>query len=335
MIKLRARYKSDSMKEMMSSYQSSDVDERTKRVILSGDSSELDIYEAAIKDLQEQERRLNEIGREHLSKPVRFVYRLADKLLGVTSFDYRVKRQQRAVDQAKKALEYRLNKYEGMVEDTRDKLREKKKLKRGAMKLRSQYSAMEASLVEKEQELSERTASIRQNLAKSPEDHRAMDELDRAEEELEDYEADMSKVLEERSAATGCLVGYHHQVQGLEHNKAKLDLYMKALRQKYLANRLLETRLAGVAQNGLDPVGTMEVLRETTQVTQEAGHFAEAASSIQLEGLQAALNLPEESFSYSPRSDRRMRELKQKGRLFDNQLEDLADRILEEERRSR
>ncbi len=128
-------------------------------------------------------------------------------------------------------------------------------------------------------------------------------------------------------------MSYHRLIEGLDQNKVQLEAYTQALRQKYLSQSLLETRLAGVSKQGIDPIGVMEVLVDATKTAQGVERFAEAATSIQLEGVQAALSLPQEEFLHQGKATRGIRELKRKSKRFDSELEDLAEQILEEERR--
>ncbi|MEK6963283.1 MAG: hypothetical protein AABX70_02560 [Nanoarchaeota archaeon] len=330
---MRTKYKSQSMSEVLGSYAGPDVDERTKRIILSGETNSLDAYESALKDLKEQERRLNEIGREHLSSPVKFLYRLADGIVGVTAFDYRVKHQEKGLREAKQALEFKLNKYKDLSETAREQIRDLQKLKRGARLMRSKYLSMETCLVQKDQEFAERIEQLKEARSKNPEEFTITDELDKVEAEREDYELDLETVAEEKALVTSKFVNYHQLIGGLQQNKVQLDAYARALRQKYFSNSLLESRLLGVSKQGLDPIGTMEILVDSTRTAQGVEHFADAATSIQLDGVQAALSLPQEEFSYSKKVGKGVKELKRKSKLLDNDLEELADRILEEESR--
>ncbi len=330
---MRAKYKSQTMREVMGSYVGPDVDERVKRIILSGQTDAVDICEAALRDLKEQERRLNEIGREHMSGPTRFIYRMVDQVAGFTSFDYRVVRQQRSLQSAKHALEFRLNKYKDLAEQQTEQLRDFRQLKRGARMLRSKYKAMETGLVKRELELKEKIDALHQHTAKNPDDFRQMGELDEAEAELEDYQVDLQQISMERGMASSQFANYHQLIESLRKNKVQLDAYMRALRQKYFSNTLTQTRLAGVSKQGIDPIGTMETLITSTKTAQGAECFAEQATQIQLEGVQAALSIPQEEFSYNSKSNRGVKDLERKSQWLDNELEDLVDRIIEEESR--
>ena len=157
--------------------------------------------------------------------------------------------------------------------------------------------------------------------------------LDEAEAELEDYQVDLQQISMERGMASSQFANYHQLIESLRKNKVQLDAYMRALRQKYFSNTLTQTRLAGVSKQGIDPIGTMETLITSTKTAQGAECFAEQATQIQLEGVQAALSIPQEEFSYNSKSNRGVKDLERKSQWLDNELEDLVDRIIEEESR--
>lgn len=330
---MNTRYKSRSMTEVMGSYQGPDVDERTKRIILSSEANPADVYEAALQDLKQQEQRLNEIGREHMSGPLRLAYRLTDRFIGVTAFDYRVRRQQGALAQARHALEFRVNKYKDLSESSREELRELRKLQRGARLLRTKFKSMESALVQKEQTLTEQIDMLKEELSKSPENYLLLQKIDQAEAELEDYRADLEKVGEERTMASSKFLYFHNRIAGAEQQRLQLNAYMRALQQKYFRTTITESKLAGLSTQGLDPVGTMEVLASTTKAAQGIERFADAAVQVQLGGVQTALNLPQEEYGQNGRTQRSVRDLERKSKLYDRDLEDVVDRILEEERR--
>jgi len=319
------------MEEAFSSYQGPDVDERTKRVILSSETSPLGVYEAAFQDLKEQEQRLNAIGREHVSGIARFAYRVADRFIGVTSFDYRVKRQQAALLQATRALESRVGKYKNLSESSLEELRELRKIRSGARVLRAKYTAMESSLLHKEQELLERIEGLKEQASKNTSDFGALKKLEEAETDLEDYRTDLEQVGEERSLVTSKFIYVTDRITSARQQKLRLDAYLKALRQKYFRTTILESKLTGLSQQEFDPVGTMEVLIGATRTAQGVDRFTDAAVQIQLEGIHTALNLPEEEYGTNGKLRRNLRELERRSKVFDRDLEELADRILEEE----